>query len=315
VGQAYSETVSLALGDDPAAGLYRVDVVAYQPRTLEPVGSASTTVVLAPGSDRADRVERWAVAPELGLEAIKLPATVEAGTTLTITARWLTGSPAPIATVHWSLVAGDGREMTGVDDELPGALGWPASAAVRGVMALVVPPNLPAGDYQIQVSTGAGLPQVVGSVVVTASTRVFDLPPLQRVVGATFAGEIALAGYDLVVSGARADLTLVFQALRAPSGDDTYFVHVVDSSTGALVAQVDAEPGGGARPTSGWLANEVLSEVVSLDLSGLTPGSYDLYVGWYDPTQPGAPRLAARDAAGARAPDDRIRLPDPIEIP
>lgn len=310
-GIAISTTVSLALPDDPAAGLYRLEIVAYRSRTLEPVGTTTLPVALIPSTPRGERVARWVLTPTLGLEGLDLPATVEAGTTLQLAVHWLTGSPAPLDRPFWSLIGPDGGEVAAIVEDLPGAAGWPSAAAVRGVVALPVPASLSAGDYDLRVQAGAdGQPQVVARVAVTASTRVFELPPLQQYVGANYGDVIALAGYDLEMDGTMLELALVFQALQAPVDNFKYFVHIVEPTTGALVAQVDAEPGAFLRPTSGWVAGEVVREPVVIDLADVAAGRYQIMVGWYDPAQPGAPRLPARDAGGVRSPDDRIVLPD-----
>ncbi len=311
IGQAYTETVSLALGDDPTAGQYRLDVVAYRPATLEPVGSGSTRVVIVPTVEGLDRITRWKLLPGLGLESVDLPASVEAGTPLSFVARWLTGSTAIAARPNWSLFAADGARVASADDVLPGANAWPSSAAIRDVVTIHLPPDLAPGDYVLRVQAGSGSATDIGAVSVTATTRVFELPPLQRLVGAIFGDEIALAGYDAAPGG---KLTLVFQTLRKPGSNDKYFVHIVDPASGALVAQVDAELGGGTHPTGDWLPGEVVSETVTIDLTGVAAGAYDVYVGLYDPAQPGAPRLTAF-LDGERSADDRVRLPDPLRVP
>ncbi len=314
-GQALSDAVSLALPADPVAGSYRLDVVVYHPSTLEPVGTASTTVVIAPFTARAAAAPVWELSSTLGLAGVDLPASVEAGTPLAFVAHWLTGAPAPTGQARWALVAPDGREVVTLTDALPGPAGWPASAALKAQVVLAVPPDLAAGDYAVQARLGDGPIVAAGTVAVTASTRSFTLPPLQQTVGAVFGDQITLAGYDLASSGTALRLTLVFQALRAPAANYKYFVHVLEPATGAVVAQADAEPGGNLHPTSAWLAGEVVSEPVTIDLSGVAPGRYQIAVGWYDPAQGGAPRLVAVDASGARAADDRILLTDLVERP
>lgn len=311
VGQAYTETVRLALGDDPAAGPYTLDVVAYRPATLEPVGSGSTPVWIVPMAERLDRVARWQVLPELGLESVDLPAAAEAGTPLRFVARWLTGSTEIVARPTWSLFAADGTRVASVDDSLPRGQAWQPSAAIRDVVSIDLPSDLAPGDYSLQVQAGSSAATDVGAVSVTATTRVFGLPSLQRVVGAVFGDDITLAGYDAAPGGG---LTLVFQTLRKPGADYKYFAHLVDPASGALAAQVDAEPGGGAHPTGDWLPGEVVSETVTIDLAGVAAGTYDVYVGLYDPARPGAPRLAAF-LDGVRSADDRVRLPDPLHVP
>ncbi|MBL8097114.1 MAG: hypothetical protein JNL73_23250 [Anaerolineales bacterium] len=312
-GAAISDTVSLALPDDPLAGVYRLDVVAYRPRDLVAVGTASMEFWLAPAAPRADRVVTWALTPELGLESLEIPARVEAGTSLALRARWLVGATAPAEPMTWLLTTADGRDVLAHPE---GPAAWPPESAVRGLTTLAVPLTVTPGEYQVRIRAGAtGGTTTLGTVEVTATTRNFTIPPLQQEVGATFGGEIRLLGYDLGGSAEAPALTLVFQADQTPTANAKYFVHVFDPATGRLVAQVDAEPVGGARPTGGWVSGEVLSETVVLDLADVPAGMYALALGWYDPAQPGSPRLTAIGSDGVRTADDRIVLPDLLERP
>jgi hypothetical protein len=102
---------------------------------------------------------------------------------------------------------------------------------------------------------------------------------------------------------------IVWQPSAAISGNYKAFVHLLDS-TGAIIAQSDALPGGD-YVTSRWMAGEVILDqhVLTLppevasnrDLSG-----YQLVTGLYDPI--GMQRLSARAADGTELPDGRIPL-------
>jgi hypothetical protein len=84
------------------------------------------------------------------------------------------------------------------------------------------------------------------------------------------------------------------------------FCHLL-SASGELVAQRDGPPLYGVRPTSTWLAGEVMEDSYEIFLgSDLAPGDYELSVGMYDPES--MERLPAYSAAGERLSEDRIVL-------
>ncbi|MDW8067520.1 MAG: 6-pyruvoyl-tetrahydropterin synthase-related protein [Anaerolineae bacterium] len=145
----------------------------------------------------------------------------------------------------------------------------------------------------------------------TAAPRRFALPPLSHPMDVTFGEEIRLAGYDLAREGERLHLTLYWQALTAPRGDYTRFIHLFDPTTGVPVAQNDSPPRGGKYPTSWWVAGEVVTETVALSLKGVPPGRYRLAVGLYDAT---VTRLPATGSDGHRIPDDRPVLPAEVTV-
>jgi hypothetical protein len=151
-------------------------------------------------------------------------------------------------------------------------------------------------------------------VYVEGRERVWELPEMQREVGAHFGGTIELAGYDLAREGDTLKLTLHWRALAAPERHYMFFVHVADPATGVPATQADAMPRGFTYPTGMWAAGEVVSDEVELSLAGVPPGQYDLAIGWYDPDDP-SQRLPATDATGNPLPDNRLVLPDSITVP
>ena len=76
---------------------------------------------------------------------------------------------------------------------------------------------------------------------------------------------------------------MLWQAEGASDVPYAVSVQLLDES-GALRAQHDGQPGGGAFPTTGWVQGEVLADTHQLDLpADLAPGSYRLIVRMYDP--------------------------------
>jgi hypothetical protein len=142
--------------------------------------------------------------------------------------------------------------------------------------------------------------------------RLFELPPLSHALDVDFGGQVRLAGYDLVVERDALDLTLWWVTLRQPEANYTVFVHLFDPSTEKIVVQHDAMPRQGGYPTSGWLPGEVISDTLRLSLRDVAPGEYRLAVGLYDVTT--GDRLAVTGPAGAPFPDQRLILPDVVQV-
>jgi hypothetical protein len=120
---------------------------------------------------------------------------------------------------------------------------------------------------------------------------------------------IWLRGVDLPKTtfqpGERLPLTLVWQADSAPDINYAVFVHVIGEDEN-IVAQQDGMPAQGIRPTAGWRPGEVIIDQHDLYLDpGILPGSYQLYVGLYNP-ETGERPFTQLD--GKTLPDGRIPL-------
>ncbi|MDW8072598.1 MAG: hypothetical protein RMK79_14145, partial [Anaerolineae bacterium] len=131
----------------------------------------------------------------------------------------------------------------------------------------------------------------------------------QRAVGANFANQMALLGYDLLLpdaTRASPEVVLYWRALAPMEIHYTTFVHVLDRE-GRVVAQVDHVPGNGAFPTTGWLPGEVIADrfVISAAPDQLASAS-QLEVGVYDLDT--LERLPVLDLTG-KVQDTRVLLP------
>jgi hypothetical protein len=98
--------------------------------------------------------------------------------------------------------------------------------------------------------------------------------------------EITLVGYSLLggrlAAGDIAQLTLFWRADRTPTRRYKVFVHMLDEAN-QIVAQRDAEPGGGARLTTLWEPGEMIADNYGLPIHPATPpGPYRVEVGLYD---------------------------------
>lgn len=129
--------------------------------------------------------------------------------------------------------------------------------------------------------------------------------PLQVTIG----DDVRLLGYTLPATakpGESLPLTLYWQAMAAPGEERSVLVHLQDA-TGAMVAQADGPPAGGARPVSTWQRGDYIRDDRTVALPpSLAPGNYNLAIGMY--RFPSIERLPLRQG-GEPLPDDVIHIP------
>jgi hypothetical protein len=135
-----------------------------------------------------------------------------------------------------------------------------------------------------------------------------DRPP--QPLGARVGGDVGLLGYALDTTNARpggsATVTLWWQAQGAIPDERSVLVHLLGPN-GAIVAQADGAPAGGARPTPQWRTGDIVIDSHTLALpADLAPGEYTLAFGMY--RWPSLERLTLA-IAGARQADDVVRVP------
>lgn len=115
--------------------------------------------------------------------------------------------------------------------------------------------------------------------------RVFDLPSPEQPSSISWDQKISLLGYDLPNAGRNSGIlpiTVYWQALTRMENSYHAYFHLIDPETGALVAQTDIIPRGWSYPTSWWMQGEVVEDTVQIPVENVPPGSYELYIGWYD---------------------------------
>jgi hypothetical protein len=190
---------------------------------------------------------------------------------------------------------------------------WEANEVVRGSYTLPVDPFLQTGTYTLTLTLADGAagretghPLVVGALHVKALPRTFAEPSPAHPLHTRWGDVIRLHGYDLQSSAESLELTLFWQAERRMDASYKVFVHLIDPTTGAVVAQDDAVPRRWTYPTTWWERDEVVEDTVALSLDGVSSGQYRLLVGLYDPDA--GQRLLAYSADGERYPDDAVPL-------
>ncbi|MFN8532640.1 MAG: DUF2723 domain-containing protein [Dehalococcoidia bacterium] len=198
----------------------------------------------------------------------------EMGSTLTLTGELVAGE----RTIPLGSAPLGGRYTT---------IRWQPGEIVRDRETWRLPSDLPDGRYEVRLSLGEGVRQVIGTIEVAGRLRVYQVPePLPNRMTVRLSGGPDLIGWDAraVPNGSdrQIEITLVWRAVGALDRDYSVFVHVI--SMNRIVAQHDGQPADGSAPTVTWLPNEI---VVDRHLIILPPGAanYQLRVatGMYDP--------------------------------
>ncbi len=199
---------------------------------------------------------------------------------------------------------------------------WPVGSVIRGWYGLAVPADAPPAQAALEVGFCDASGQAVGQTVVlarlsvTAVNRLMTIPPIENPQRAQIGNLATLLGYDVtptsVRPGQEVSLTLYWQA-RAGSDRTPYvvFTHLLGPDQ-RIYGQHDGIPGEGTRPTTGWLAGEVVVDGHRLQVRADTPrGEYMLEVGVYDPLT--NVRLPVLDEGGATR-DTRVVLTTRIRV-
>ena len=229
----------------------------------------------------------------LELDGFTTQHKLQQGRPLNITAIWHTPpsgtNPDPLR-LDWQLESPDNLLVFEQATELlPQADrgNLPGNLFIAGKYNLHIPTKLAPGKHRLTLQVTdttdySSALRFADYIDIMPRDRNFDLPPMQNTLGATFADQIRLAGYDVEQGDRALTLTLHWQALGQLPGDYKYFVHVW--SKGEVIAQADAMPDSYRYPTSWWAPDEVFSDTVTVELSDLEPGDILITVGLYEAT-------------------------------
>lgn len=183
---------------------------------------------------------------------------------------------------------------------------WDANEVVRGTYALQTSPYLEPGTYMLTLTLAdssaekvAGHPTALGSLQIETLRPTYPLHVL-------WGDAVLLQGYDLQLYTESLELALYWQAQRKMDASYKVFVHLIDPTTGTIVAQDDAVPRRWAYPTTLWELDEVIEDTISLPLDEVPPGQYRLMIGLYEEAT--GERLPAYSADGEQYSDDAVPL-------
>ncbi|MBZ0318020.1 MAG: hypothetical protein K8L91_16490, partial [Anaerolineae bacterium] len=116
---------------------------------------------------------------------------------------------------------------------------------------------------------------------------------------------ISLVEYAVSYDAENLQLSVTWGTRSRPADTYKLFVHVMDAN-GQQVAQLDPVAGGEQYPTWAWDAGERIPDVITLPVSSLPAGEYQVKIGLYQAEN--FTRLHATDAAGNALPDDTVIL-------
>lgn len=183
----------------------------------------------------------------------------------------------------------------------PLPLALTAESVTRWPLTFTLPPEAAAGAQPLSArlvnAAGAPVagPQRLGELQVRAPERVFEAPAIAQPRPALFDAKLSLLGYALTTEAEAWAVTLYWRAEARMTTRYAVSVQVLDAA-GQIVAQADGEPGAGARPTTGWLPPEVITDPHRVARpAGLTPGAYAIQVVVYDPRTGARLPVAAAD--------------------
>jgi len=262
---------------------------------IEVVAPRRPPAVAALEFDRV--VERQATPALRCLGTTQSRRTAQAGDALDVTLFWqATAAPTDDYSLSIALASTDGT--TTLASDLP--LGrrehptsrWEPGEIVRSPHRLRIPATIAGGAYAIEgtLLDGSGQPVSaslqLGTIEIEPTERVFALPAgITGRPGAVLEELVALAGYDLAQPhtqpGGVLEVTLYWQALREMETSYKTFLQIVGPA-GVLV-QVDAVPDDWQRPTTGWVAGQVIADPYALAIpEDALAGSYTLIAGLYE---------------------------------
>ncbi|MCP4421767.1 MAG: hypothetical protein GY805_34575 [Chloroflexi bacterium] len=164
---------------------------------------------------------------------------------------------------------------------------WQAGDVVLEQRPFIVPATAVPGPATLFVELG-GVSYPLAEVEISAEARTFEPPSPQLPLDVVFGDVARLVGFDpppaILPAGQPVPLTLYWQSLS--TGEPiayTVFTQILDEN-GRLIAQHDAPPVNGTRPTTGWLENEFISDAHLLTFREPNyVGGGQIVVGLYDP--------------------------------
>ena len=166
---------------------------------------------------------------------------------------------------------------------------WASGEVVSDRYDPRLPRDMPPGNHRLRlqlVSPSAfGLALDLGIVTVQPIDRTFDAPPISHPQTATLGSGVDLLGYDLstevIAPGETLILTLYWRARMEMDESYTVFTHLL-APDGSVAGQRDSYPVNGTYPTSLWLAEEIITDIVEVPIrTDAQPGAHQLQVGMY----------------------------------
>ena len=174
-------------------------------------------------------------------------------------------------------------ELLTIAPEYPVAQ-WQEEDRLRSETLLRLPASLANGTHQWQIVWGEQIVDA-GEITVDAPERTFEMPAIETAVNETFGDIATLLGINTTVNADDPNLieaTLIWQAENETPISYRVFIHLLAPDE-SILNQSDSEPAQWGRPTTGWLAGEIIEDHHQLLLPDDVPAGTHLRIGLYDP--------------------------------
>ena len=126
-----------------------------------------------------------------------------------------------------------------------------------------------------------------------------------------FGDDIGITGWERRDTPNSVTVTMRWLTYDDIARDYTVFIHVLDSSTGEVVAQNDMQPRRGSFPSRFWPDDAVIPDSITANIAGLEPGIYSVVFGLYDSET--LERLPVRDPQTGVSRGDSVHVGE-IEV-
>lgn len=159
---------------------------------------------------------------------------------------------------------------------------WPANELFDAHYQFALSPYLPSDSYQLTAEVTPNTPISLVSFPLNIRSRTFSNNS-RRPICLSWDGRIALYNYTIIQPNNNTlAVQFIWQSQKRMTTSYTLFVHLVNKQTGKIVTQTDTFPDNGSYPTTWWERGELIPDTISLPMSHVPPGIYQIRLGWYD---------------------------------
>jgi len=148
---------------------------------------------------------------------------------------------------------------------------WQPAEVNRSIYRLIVPADLPGGQYHLQAGVADTLIALT-TLDITPRYHQYSLPPMDEPLGVQFEQGITLLGYDLqaprVRPGETMTVTLYWRAAEPITTSYKVSLQLLTPDL-RMVAQDDSIPVHWTYPTTAWLPEEIISDEHVLTINAL----------------------------------------------
>lgn len=188
---------------------------------------------------------------------------------------------------------------------------WVANEFIRGQYDILLPSDVTANAAGLWVILDGEEVQL-GEIAIEVVARNFTKPAVANEQAARLGDAVDFIGYEIGEIGATAPITLYWHARQPLETSYTAFVHVLNDAW-QVVAQRDAVPVNGTRPTTGWVAGEYIVDAYEIPLEAdIAAGEYKIEIGMYDAAT--GQRLAVYNNLGNEILERHVLLTRQVEV-